>query len=92
MEHPSWWSRWRKYPLSCAGHILQGSITGLLMLTELWLFGAMWAIFFIAYQGLSFARKVSQEGRGDTAGLDSVDFLVGALITLAVVLVIGRLL
>ena len=34
---------------------------------------------YIAYQGLSFARKVNTEGRGDTAGLDAFDFLVGAL-------------
>ena len=83
VKHPSWFSRWKKYPLSCAGHILQGALAGAMMGwgdTFLITVGILWAVFFIAYQGLSFARKVNQEGRGDTAGLDTVDFLVGLLI------------
>ena len=93
IQHPSWFSRWKKYPLSCAGHILQGILAGAMMAwgdTFLIAVGILWAAFFVAYQGLSFARKVNQEGRGDTAGLDSTDFAVGLILT-AVVYIAWRL-
>ena len=80
---PTWFSRWRSYPKSCFGHVAQGFLAGLCLGApdiRLIAFAILWASSFYVYQGLSFARKVSQEGRGDTAGLDSVDFLVGLLI------------
>ena len=76
---PTFWSRYRKYPLSCLGHTAQGAICGLLATVQP--YGAMvaftWAALFVAYQGLSFARKIDWDGRGDTAGLDTMDFIVG---------------
>ena len=81
-RHPTWFSRWKRYPLSCLGHCAQGVIAGLLVSTgrlDAIVFAVLWAAAFWIYQGLSFARKVNQDGKGDTAGLDSVDFLVGML-------------
>ena len=81
MAHPTWFSRWRAYPLSVAGHIAQGVASGALLHCGAWgiATAALWAGMFVAYQGLSFARKVNQEGRGDTAGLDAFDFAVGLI-------------
>lgn len=86
MRHPTWFSRWRSHPFSCAGHVAQGGLAAALILTGDWrlaLLGVLWCVGFWLYQGLSFARKVSTEGRGDTAGLDSYDLVVGIGITLA---------
>lgn len=102
MTHPTWFGRWRVYPWSCAGHIAQGVLAGLLPLPGLLLLaladtepepglellalgllalgiaiGYIWWRGFEAYQRLSFQRKVNTTGRGDTAGLDAYDFIVG---------------
>ena len=81
MTHPTWFSRWRVYPRSVLGHVLQGAASGLLVhIGPVGLaIAAFWFLGFVAYQALSFARKVSTEGRGDTAGLDAFDFIVGFL-------------
>ena len=80
MSHPTWFSRWRTHPMSCAGHVAQGAAVGVLAACGVWelaAVGALWAAGFWLYQGLSFARKVSESGRGDTAGLDCFDLVVG---------------
>ena len=108
LAHPTWFGRWRVYPWSCAGHIAQGAVAGLLpgpglgLALMLWMLpaldqpgwemtpvlamglmvmglvaGYIWWRGFEAYQRLSFQRKVNTTGRGDTAGLDAYDFIVG---------------
>ena len=62
--------------MSCLGHILQGIVSGILVFFFPAVAG-IWAGLFVAYQGLSFARKRDWTGKGDTAGLDTMDFLVG---------------
>lgn len=79
MKHPTWTGRFRVYPWSCLGHIAQGAAAGVLAAYGHHWPAGVWSVGFGAYQGLSFARKVSQEGRGDTAGLDAFDFVVGFL-------------
>ena len=79
MKHPTWFGRFKVYPISCILHIAQGAGAGALAATGHWPMAIIWLACYIAYQGLSFARKVNTEGRGDTAGLDAFDFLVGAL-------------
>lgn len=78
-KHPTWGGRFRLYPWSCAGHIAQGFAAGVLAATGHYWPASVWGAGFVAYQGLSFARKVNTEGRGDTAGLDAADFVVGAI-------------
>lgn len=95
--HPTWFGRWRAYPMSCLGHVVQGAIAGALPFPGLFLYafcdleempaillsviglviGYVWWRGFEAYQRLSFERKVNTTGRGDTAGLDAYDFIVG---------------
>ena len=80
VRHPTWFSRWRSYPWSVLGHITQGFVAGATAGTgspQGITLAAVWFGGFVAYQGLSFARKVNLEGRGDTAGLDAFDFVVG---------------
>ena len=79
MKHPTWTSRFRVYGWSVVGHIAQGAAAGFLAALGHHWPAAVWAVGFGAYQGLSFARKISTTGRGDTAGLDSFDFVVGFL-------------
>ena len=85
-KHPTWFGRFKSYPLSVLGHIAQGVLAGAAVGSDIgwWWFSSVWFLGFVAYQGLSFARKVSTEGRGDTAGLDSFDFVVGALPAFAI--------
>ena len=81
----TWFSRWKKYPGSIIGHIAQGVVAGgVLGLGAAFgiaipcaIFALLWAWGFWKYQEMSFARKVNETGRGDTAGLDSFDFVVG---------------
>ena len=79
MKHPTWFGRWRLYGWSCAGHVAQGAACGVLWASGLglWPVAVVWLAGYLAYQALSFARKVSTEGRGDTAGLDAFDAVVG---------------
>ena len=79
MKHPTWFSRWKSYGWAVAGHIAQGAGAGVLAAYGYHWPAAVWTTGFWCYQGLSFARKVSTEGRGDTAGLDSYDWVVGFL-------------
>ena len=80
--HPTWFSRWKKYPLSVIGHIAQGAASAILASTDHEFAALIWASGFTAYQFGSFARK-SQSGRGDTVGLDTFDFVVGFIPTYA---------
>ena len=77
MKHPTWFSRWKVYPASCLGHVAQGGGAGVLGALGHEVAALVWFGGYVAYQGLSFARKVNTEGRGDTAGLDAFDFIVG---------------
>ena len=88
MKHPTWFGRWKRYPLSVLGHIAQGAAAGALGAYGHHCPAAVWGVGFVSYQGLSFARKVSTEGRGDTAGLDAFDFVVGFLPGYAVAVII----
>ena len=90
MPHPTWFSRWRSYGWAIAGHIAQGVVAGILAGTIIGApIAAIWYWGFRDYQALSFQRKVNTTGRGDTAGLDTFDFIVGfapaAIITLGIV-------
>ena len=77
----TWFSRWRKYPKSVAGHIAQGFALGSLCFADFWMgFGAtaLYGQFFLAYQIGSGARKAVNKRKTDTIGLDAFDFIVGA--------------
>lgn len=89
-SHHTWFSRWKKYPWSILGHIAQGVVAGGVLgwgtashvdspalAVGCAAFAALWMYGFVKYQELSFERKVNETGRGDTAGLDSFDFVVG---------------
>lgn len=89
---PTWFSRWRSYPLSVLGHIGQGVAGGLLFASNVEGTNEMafvWALGYFTYQGLSFARKVNTTGRGDTAGLDAYDFVVGMVPAFIIAKVLG---
>lgn len=76
-KQPTWFSRWRAYPGSVIGHLAQGAACGALAAWGHHWPAGVWGLGFGFYQGMSFARKVNQQGRGDTAGLDGFDFVVG---------------
>ena len=83
MKHPTWFSRFKTHPISCSLHILQGAVASALacLAGEYGLYiASVWFLGFVAYQALSFARKKQDLGRGDTAGLDCFDFVVGVLV------------
>ena len=88
---PSYWSRWRAYGGACFGHHVQGFAAGWLVTMNM--NGAIaclvWAYLFTKYQELSFQRKQDWEGRGDTAGLDTMDFLVGFVLALTARTLLG---
>lgn len=66
-------------------HHLQGATAAQLILLhniEWQLFGLMWAVLYVAYQGLSVLRKQ------DSAGLDVLDFMVGAAIIASIIALI----
>lgn len=64
---------WKIYPKEAFGHHVQGAIAGVLLFMGVPFLAAsvLWTIMYIAYQGFSLIRK------GDSAGLDVADFLVG---------------
>ena len=65
---------WKLYPLEALGHHIQGAIVGMMLMiggASFIAVGAIWTTLYIAYQGLSVIRK------GDSAGLDVADFLMG---------------
>ena len=100
-EEPTWRGRWRVYPRSCAGHIIQGAAASLpLLAVSLWkpdnvmavvvavAVLAVWLWIYTAYQGLSGARKAVNRKKTDTMGLDVVDFLIGTMPVLITTLIL----
>ena len=69
---------WRKHGASYISHGLQGAVCGVGLVAWLWTSGfwvapaLTWSLLYVAYQGLSFAR------RRDTVGRDMFDFMLGA--------------
>ena len=62
------------FPASVAGHVVQGVAIGALVVSGdlgLMAWGILWFLGYIAYQGLSMVRK------GDSAGLDVMDAIIG---------------
>ena len=89
---PTWFNRWRTYPKSIAGHILQGVAAGIMVgsgSTELIIGGVSWMVGFWLYQFGSGLRKAINTNHTDTMGLDAFDFIVG-LIPAVVITVIIR--
>ncbi|MCY4258802.1 MAG: hypothetical protein OXC91_00875 [Rhodobacteraceae bacterium] len=87
-QRTSYRQGWKLYPFEFLGHHIQGAICGFLILTgaaALMLAAAVWALLYVAYQGLSVIRK------GDSAGLDVADFLVGLWLGIILGLVAGVL-
>ena len=75
----AWFSRWKRYPGSCFGHIAWGALAG-------YVGGADGLALFmggLAYQFGSGWRK-QQAGEIDSVGLDSFDYAVGFAIGLGV--------
>lgn len=87
-QQPSYFGRFRLYGWSCIGHISQGAAAGVLAATGHWAIALIWMSGYLAYQSLSFARKISDTGHGDTAGYDSYDFVVGAVPAYALVMLL----
>ena len=75
----TWFSRWRVYPWSCAGHVTQGIAAGALAGAGHHWPAAVWFTGYLAYQFGSGARKAVNRHETDTIGLDSFDFTVGFL-------------
>lgn len=88
-KKPTYWNRFRRYPLSCLGHTVQGLVAGLLLMpgeNSIFAFASVvWAYLFVKYQELSMERKAINTGRADTGGLDVQDFLVGYAFALVVI-------
>ena len=77
MRKPTWKSRFRSHRWTCLGHIAQGAVGGV-MYHEIGPVAALICFAgFAGYQWLSFERKVNDTGRGDTAGYDTYDWIVG---------------
>ena len=74
---------WSLYPVEALNHHMQGfwmAVITLLSDSIGWIvFASLWTLLYIAYQGLSLVRK------RDSAGLDVMDFMVGALIGLILI-------
>ena len=75
MKRQTYTQGWAQYPAECAGHHIQGGLAGL---SAFWIaspqgiaLAALWTVLYVAYQGLSMVRK------GDSAGLDVMDYMVG---------------
>ena len=65
---------WRQYPACCAGHHAQGYLAGVAVANgdpAIMAAAAVWSGLYVAYQALTRIRK------GDAAGLDVLDFMVG---------------
>ena len=92
MKGPTYFSRWRRYPLSCLGHTAQGVAVGLLMMTplrwqELWpltVVACVLAVGYFLYQLGSGARKAINNHHTDSIGWDIVDLSVGMYLALPV--------
>ena len=79
---------WKIYPAEAFGHHVQGFLVSLAIVHGpdwRWVFGAgLWAILYVAYQGLSVIRK------RDSAGLDVMDLMTGMVIAMAVSLLLHK--
>ena len=65
---------WTRYQWSFIGHHIQGAAAALGVCSgdeRAMTAGALWTVLYISYQGLTVIRK------GDSAGLDVADYLVG---------------
>lgn len=75
---------WSLYPVEALNHHAQGFWMAVLILASKstgWIvFASVWTLLYIAYQGLSLVRKK------DSAGLDVMDYMVGALVGVVTVL------
>ena len=77
---PTWFGRWREYPLSILGHICGwGMPAGVLLATDWWPAGVVMLGGFALYELASGVRHWVNDGHMDTAGLDCVDAVVGAV-------------
>ena len=77
MRKPTWKSRFRSHRWTCLGHIAQG-VAGAALYHFVGEIAALICFAgFAGYQWLSFERKVNDTGRGDTAGYDTYDWIVG---------------
>ena len=82
-----YFTRWRRYGWSCAGHTAQGFGIGMLILgpnfllaTNAWplsVLGCVLAIAYIGYQAGSGARKAVNHHQTDSIGWDIADMSVG---------------
>ena len=78
MKHPTWFSRWRSYGWSCAGHVLfWGAAPGVMMALGLYAPAVVMLAGFAYYEAGSGYRKAVNDGKTDTVGLDFVDAVVG---------------
>ena len=102
MKSPTYFSRWRAYPRSCAGHTAQGWGIGVMALSPL-IMGALWplapvaailALGYFCYQFGSGARKAINRHETDSIGWDCADLSVGiwlAVLTYAIAIIVGVL-
>lgn len=72
-----WFSRWRRYPFSVAGHIAQGVAAGTAAAYGHEFAAGVWFLSFWGYQFGSGLRKWANQGHCDTMGNDGFDFAVG---------------
>ena len=76
-----WFARWRAYPVSILLHIFGWGVVGgaLLATDDYWPAGVVVLCGFVLYELASGVRHWANEGHMDTAGLDIVDAVVGAV-------------
>ena len=87
MKQPTWFNRWRRFPMSIIGHIATGAASGALAAYGHDTAALVWLACYIGYQAMSWARKHAS-GRGDSAGLDIYDFAVGFIPTYIAVAIV----
>ena len=76
--NPTWFSRWRSYPWSCAGHVaFWGALPGAMMALGCYAPAMVMLVGFAYYEAGSGYRKAVNHGKTDTVGLDFVDAVVG---------------
>ena len=80
-KQPTWFSRWRKYPVSILLHIFGWGVPAGILLGTAGLepAGIIMLVGFALYELASGARHYANDGHMDTAGLDTVDAVVGAV-------------
>ena len=68
------------YPASFVGHHLQGAAAAMAVLygdTKAMVLALLWSFFYVKYQ------EFTQKRKGDSAGLDVLDYIVGIAIGIA---------